>query len=80
LLASGALGFALAALATTLGGCAPMRVELIQPQAPGGKIMNRRCPPQPDYLVFERGGVRSPNLLVAWIRGIGALQEAGVAA
>ena len=38
-------------------GCAPMRVNFIQPQAPGGVVRNGHCPPQPDCLLFEREGV-----------------------
>jgi hypothetical protein len=34
-----------------------MRVTLIQPQASGGEITNRRCPPQPDVLLFRVDGV-----------------------
>jgi len=52
-----ALGLGLTALIATLCGCAPMRVTLIQPRAPGGQIKNGLCPPQPDFILFEQDGV-----------------------
>ena len=47
-------GFALIAAAN---GCAPMLASFVQPQAPGGEITNRTCPPQPEVLLFKREGV-----------------------
>src|SRR5262245_1983919 len=51
------------AMLTALCGCAPIHASFIQPQAPGGTITNRRCPPRPEVLLFRRDGVVAAVLL-----------------
>src|SRR4030095_10179517 len=51
------LGLGLMALVAALSSCAPVLATFVQPQAPGGTITDGFCPPQPDFLLFERDGV-----------------------
>jgi len=46
-----------------LSGCAPIHASFLQPQAPGGTITNRHCPPQPEILLFSQEGVVAAVLM-----------------
>ena len=59
-------GFALltSASVVAVGGCAPMLATVVQPQARGGTVVNRMCPPVPDVLLFEQDGVVAAVFMV----------------